>query len=102
MNPAIREGRNEFVLGQKLAFATAALLLGIASFVSLLGMEKGILAIAFACLALQSKTEPRLEQRRGWAKAGLVLGTLIVILVPTTLLIFYDRVATLIEVLENL
>ncbi len=101
MNPAIGEGKSEFVLGQKLAFATAALLLGIASFVSLLGMEKGILAIAFACLALRSKVEPRLEQRRGWAKTGLVLGTIMVILVPTMLLLFHDRVAAVIEALEN-
>jgi len=102
MKPGIQEGQDEYVLGQKLAFATASLLLGIASFVSLLGMEKGILAIAFACLALKNDSKPRLAQRRGWAKAGLVLGILIVLIVPTMLLIFRDRVAALVEALEKL
>lgn len=92
----------EFICGQKFAFATAALLLGIASFISLLAVEKGILAIAFACMALRSRPAPRLEVRRGWAVTGLVLGAIIVILVPTVMLVFHERVAELIKALEKL
>ena len=95
-------GNPEFIAGQKLAFATAALLLGIASFISLLGVEKGILAIAFACMALRTRPAPRLEARRGWAVTGLVLGAIFVILVPTVVLIFHERVVELIEALEKL
>ena len=60
----MNHGRNDLVLGQRMAFAAAALLMGIASYVSLLGMEKGLLAVTFAVLALKSGPEPRLEQRR--------------------------------------
>ena len=39
--------RESLILGQKYAFATASLILGIVSFVNLLGLEKPILAIVF-------------------------------------------------------
>ena len=90
------------VLGQKYAFATASLIMGIACFVSLLGMEKAILAIVFAWLALRSKPEPALTEHRAWAKAGLVLGVLPLILVPVLLIINFEKVQHLIEVLSKL
>ena len=45
--------REHAALGQKYAYATVSLVLGAASFVNLLGIEKGILAIAFGMLALK-------------------------------------------------
>ncbi|MEJ2650040.1 MAG: DUF4190 domain-containing protein [Sedimentisphaerales bacterium] len=62
------------IVGQKYAYATASLLLGIICFINLLGMERAILAIVFAILALKSVPQPRLERRRLWAIAGLILG----------------------------
>jgi tellurite resistance protein TehA-like permease len=91
-----------FVLGQRFAFATAALLVGIGSYVSLLGMEKGILAILFAILALKSSPAPRLTERRAWAYIGLALGATMILLVPTMLLLYRERVGELIAALERL
>ncbi len=90
------------VLGQKYAYATAALLAGVASYVSLLGMEKGLLALFFAWMALRSSPTPVLTARRGWAKLGAVLGAGMVVLVPAALLMFRDRIGDLIAALERL
>jgi hypothetical protein len=90
------------VLGQKYAFATAALMLGIASYVSLLGMEKAILAIIFAWMALRSQPAPILKDHRNWAIAGIVLGALMLVIVPTILLLNIDRIEAVIDALMKL
>ena len=99
---ASTEIQQSIVLGQKYAFATASLIMGIACFVSLLGLEKAILAIVFAWLALRTQPEPALKEHRTWAKAGLVLGIVPLVLVPVLLILNYDRVRQLIEVLSKL
>ena len=96
------ETKESLVLGQKYAFATASLLLGIFSFINLLGLEKPILAIVFAWLALRTKPAPVLKVHRNWAKAGLVLGTLVLIIVPTIIIIFFDRLGEIIDLLSKL
>ena len=88
MTPIQPQTQNEHALvGQKYAFATAALLLGIASFISLLGVEKAILAILFGWLALKASPPPALTLRRGWGKAGIVLGTAHLVLIAVILLL---------------
>ena len=94
--------QHSIVIGQKYAFATASLIMGIACFTSFLGLEKAILAIVFAWLALRRRPEPALTEHRGWAKAGLVLGILPLVIVPTLLILNFDRVKQLIEVLSKL
>ena len=90
------------VLGQKYAYATASLLVGIASFVQLLGLERAILAVVFGWLALKKSPAPQLTERRTWAKVGIVLGIAMIVIVPTFLVIYSDRVKDLIEALEAL
>ena len=90
------------VLGQKYAYATAALLVGIISYIQLLGIERAILAIIFAWLALKSEPEPRLDNRRLWAKAGLVFGIIMLLIVPTIVIVKFDALKELIYALENL
>lgn len=94
--------KEHLVLGQKYAFATASLILGICSFVNLLGLEKPILAIVFAWLALRTKPEPALKAHRMWAKAGLVLGMLVLVIVPTIIIVKFDEVREIIELLSRL
>lgn len=89
-------------LGQKYAFATVALVLGIASFVNFLGMEKAILAIIFARLALKPGPPPELIERRVWAKTGLILGALQIVLIITVLALNYDRIPALLDALMKL
>ena len=90
------------VLGQKYAYATAALLVGIASYIQLLGIERALLAIIFAWLALRETPEPRLDNRRLWAKVGLVLGVVMLIIVPTVVILKPEVFRELILALENL
>lgn len=83
-------------LGQKTAFAFASLLLGIASFLHLLGVEKAFLAIAFGVWAVRP---PRLRLRMGWARAGIVLGCLMIIALLVVIIAYHGQVA---EVLNRI
>lgn len=94
--------RDSLILGQKYAFATVSLILGIFSFVNLLGLEKPILAIIFGWLALRSNPAPQLIQHRLWAKAGVVLGTIILIVVPTLIILNFHRLEEFVEILSRL
>ena len=94
--------RANVVLGQKYAYATAALLLGIASFVNLLGMEKALLSIIFARLALKSDPPPQLKNRREWGQAGLVLGVLQVVMILALVIIFRDELRHILELFMRL
>ena len=88
------------VVGQKYAYATASLILGLLSFVNLAGMEKAALAIVFGALALGSQP-PALAQRRVWAKTGIALGSGVIVLVPA-LIYFVIGVDGLRQVVEAL
>jgi hypothetical protein len=90
------------VLGQKYAYATAALLTGIISYIHILGIEKAVLAIVLAWLALRSEPKPRLEDRRLWAKTAIVLGLVQLVLVPTIVIWKFEFFRQLIGLLEKL
>lgn len=94
--------KDSLILGQKYAFATASLILGICSFVNLLGLEKPILAIVFGWLALREKPAPSLKEHRVWAKTGVTLGTIILIAVPTLIILNFDRLREFVEILSRL
>lgn len=96
------ENKNALILGQKYAFATVSLVLGIFCFVNLLGLEKPILAIVFGVLALRAKPAPKLTAHRIWAQTGVTIGTIVLILVPTIILLNLDRVREFIEILSRL
>jgi hypothetical protein len=97
-----QQDRTSVVLGQKYAYATAALMLGIGSFINLLGMEKAILAIIFARLALKSEPPPALKNRRGWGQAGLILGVLQVVVISALIIIFRNELQHGFELLLRL
>jgi hypothetical protein len=102
MTPTDLNPQESSVLGQKYAFATASLIMGIACYVNMLGMEKAILAILFAWMALKQNPAPVLTERRGWAKAGIALGTILLVLVPTILLLNIDRLRLVVDALSKL
>lgn len=95
----IKEGT---ILGQKYAFATVSLILGIFCFVNLLGLEKPILAIVFGWLALRAKPEPKLTEHRAWAQIGITLSVITLIVVPTILILNFDRLREIVEVLSKM
>ena len=96
------EIKNSTILGQKYAFATASLILGIFCFVNLLGLEKPILAIIFGWLALRAKPEPKLTEHRAWAQVGVALGIITLIIVPLIIILNFDRLREIIEFLSKL
>jgi len=96
------EPKDYTVLGQKYAFATVSLVLGISCFVNLVGLEKAILAIVFGWLALRREPLPVLKEHRQWAKFGIVFGTLPLIILPVILILNYDRLRELIECLSKM
>ena len=91
-----------FVLGQRYAFATLALVVAALSFVNLAGMEKAILATLLGFKALTLRPQPALEQRRAWAKAAIVLGVAQIALVLTVILLNLDRLPKVVEALRAL
>lgn len=96
------ESQNYTILGQKYAYATVSLLLGIFCFVNLAGMEKAILAIVFGWLALRKNPAPALREHRIWAQTGVILGSLILIIVPTIIILNFERLREFIEVLSKM
>ncbi len=96
------EAKDLTILGQKYAFATVSLVLGISCFVNLLGLEKAILAIVFGWLALRANPAPVLKEHRVWAKVGLVFGVLPLIILPIILILNFDRLRELVECLSKM
>lgn len=96
-----RSSNSDVVLGQKYAYASAALLVGIISYVQLLGIERALLAIVFAWLALRSSPQPRLDERRLWAKVALVLGIIQLVIVPAIVILKFEFFRELIAILEK-
>ena len=94
--------QNFTVLGQKYAFATVSLVLGISCFVNLLGLEKAILAIIFGWLALRANPAPALKEHRLWAKIGIIFGILPFIILPIIIILSFDRLREIIDALVKL
>ncbi len=97
-----KEFQSHVVLGQKYAYATISLILGLACFVNLAGVEKAVLAIIFARLALKATPAPPLRARRAWAQTGLALGALVLLVVPTIIIFNLERFRELIQMLVRL
>jgi hypothetical protein len=96
------EAKESLILGQKYAFATVSLVLGIFCFVNLLGLEKPILAIIFGWLALRAKPEPKLQVHRIWAQVGVTLGIITLVIVPLIIILNFDRLREIVECLSKL
>ena len=97
-----QESTSNVVLGQKYAYATVSLILGIACYVNLAGLEKAVLAVIFAWLALKSEPQTQLTERRLWAKIGAGLGLFVLIFIPALVLFNLDRLAQIIEAVQKL
>ena len=96
--------REAAVLGQKYAYATASLILGLLCFLNLAGLEKAVLAIVFGMMALRRRPAPVLVQRRAWARTGVTLGAALIVLVPALVyfVIGIDGLRQVIEALARL
>jgi hypothetical protein len=92
----------QIVLGQKYAYATISLILGLACFINVAGLEKALLAVIFGLLALKSTPAPVLKARRLWAQTGVVLGILVLIVIPTIIILNLERLRLIVEAVMKL
>ena len=99
-NVAASGNTSELVTGQRLAFAAASLVVGLSAFVSLLGMEKAILAIVFGALALRNGATRSIGRLR-LARFGIGLGILQIALIAVLFAVFHDQVMAFFEHLER-
>jgi hypothetical protein len=72
-------------------FAIASLILGIASFVQIMGTEKDLLAITFGILALRRIKQNSQLKGRDLAITGLILGILSIIAVVIFTILFWPK-----------
>lgn len=86
--------------GRRAGLATAALALSITAFINLLGVEKSLLAIVLAVLALRGTVQARTALRRG--RAALVLAVVHVVVFAAALVLFHRQLGQLIHLLQQL
>jgi hypothetical protein len=86
--------------GVRAGLATAALALGAVSFVNLLGLEKSVLTVVLALLALRGTIAPPRAQRR--ARAAILLAAAQMLIFAVLISVFHERLAHLIQALEKL
>lgn len=84
-------------LGRREGFATAALAIGLLSFVNLLGVEKGLLALVLGIAALSGT---RIAARR--ARVAIGLGVLQLCSIALVLILFHEKLGELIALLTKL
>lgn len=89
---ALKQGRAE-------GLALAALVLGVAAFLNLLGVEKGVLAIVFGVLAVRGLGAGA-ARRQGWI--AIALGVVQIATIAIVLVLFHDKLGQLIELLKTL
>ena len=73
-------------MGSKSKVAVMAMVMGIVCFLNLIGIEKAILAITAGWLGLK-ETENEAKAGRGFAIAGIVLGSLYIVTIAALLIL---------------
>ena len=91
---------SSFVLGQRYTLATLAVGLALLSFLNLAGLEKAILAIVLGLKALKTTPQPALERRRSWARFGIGLAVVHILVLASIILFNLDRLPKLLEALR--
>ncbi|HUF26025.1 MAG TPA: hypothetical protein VMM18_03490 [Gemmatimonadaceae bacterium] len=90
------------MLAQRYTYATIALVVGLLSLVNFFGIEKSILAILLGLKALDREPRASLGARRSWAKAGVAIGAVQIVIVATVILLNLDRIPEIIEAFRAL
>jgi len=89
-----------FAEGRRSGLATAALAVGVVSFLSLLGVEKAALAVVLGVLALRGAAPGTSARRLGLA--AVLLGGLFVATLAVVLVLFRADFAKLLSLLQQL
>jgi hypothetical protein len=87
--------------GRRFGLATGALALSIVAFLNMFGMEKSILAIVLALLALQGAEPMSAAFRR--SRTALVVAGAHIITIVVVLVLFHDKITSaLLQLLQKL
>jgi hypothetical protein len=89
-----------YAAGRRAGLGVAALLVGLVSFVSILGAEKAILAIVLGALAVRGSSPGTLARRLGTGAIGL--GVLFLVVAATLLALYWNELAALVRQLDRL
>jgi Na+-driven multidrug efflux pump len=101
MAEAHREQQDDmYIAGRRDGFGIAAVVVGIITFVSLLGIEKAVVAIVLGALAMQGARKGSRARRLGGV--ALILGITFEVALVVLLIVFREEVGTLISALEQL
>ncbi len=89
-----------FDAGRRYGLATAALALSVVSFLNLLGMEKSMLALVLAVIAMRGAEPIGILMRRSRVAIGIAV--LHVLTISVVLVIFHEKFAELLTLLHEL
>jgi hypothetical protein len=89
-----------FGAGRRVGLGIAALALSLVSFLSLLGVEKAILAIALGLLAARGSARATLARRLGIAAVSI--GAVFIVSLAVFLIAFWGQLAELIQAIQRL
>ncbi len=87
-------------VGRRVGFGISALALGLVTFLSLLGAEKAILAIALGALAVRGSDLSPLSRRLG--SAAIALGVVFLLTVGVVLVAFWGQAVEFVRLLQQL
>lgn len=96
----IDETTRAFEAGKRAGLATAALVIAVVSFISLLGTEKAIVAIALGILA--ARGSPAGSAARRFGITAVVLGGVFLATVAVVLIVWWDKLVELVKILERM
>jgi hypothetical protein len=89
-----------YTAGRRAGLGVAALALGVVSYLSLLGAEKAILAIVLGVLAMRGAA-PRTQPHR-LGMTAVWLGVVFIATIGILLVVFQDKVAEFVALLQKL
>jgi hypothetical protein len=89
-----------FRAGRRVGLAISALALSLVAFLSLLGMEKAILAIILGAMALRGSA-PGTPSRR-YGLAAIVIGSLFLVTAAVVLVAYWNKIGEIIVMLNQL
>ncbi len=84
----------------KSKLAIASFILGIVSFIQLLGLEKALLAIIFGAVALRELSEVQELKGKNYAYAGIIFGSLYILILGIITIVKWPQIFELISKLK--
>jgi len=99
-SPPLTPAQTAYLEGRRAGLATAALALSVVAFLNLLGIEKSLLAVCLAILALRGMGPSEGAARYG--RAALIIAIIHVVTFFAVIAAFHDKLIDLIHQLQKL